>query len=121
LNRKVAPRSVKWQPAGKDLICDEAQREQIAAFIHIAKSLNLLRRHVGHRAELLMRSRQVGVGRQDLGQPKIGDYRLAIVQKNVAGLQVAVQHPGGMRVPDRREDLPQKLEAGLGGQGAAPP
>ena len=82
--------------------------------------LDLLGGHVGHRAQLFVRGRELCVGRQDLGQPKIRDYRLAVVQEDVAGLQVAVQHPGGVRVPDRRKDLPQELEAGCRGQGTAP-
>ena len=91
--------------AGEKLIEDDADGEKIGAAVH-RQSQDLLRRHVGRRAEHRADLRQFR--RFDVGNAEVGDLHRAIrQQEDVRRLDVAMDHAQPMRVAERRQDLRQ--------------
>ncbi len=98
--------------AREHLVEHRAERVDVAARVELALTAGLLRTHILRRAE----------GESRLGQPvgrtlrhrerdaEIRHHRLALVQENVFGLHVAVNHPMAMGIIERARDLLRDVE-----------
>ena len=85
-----------------------------------ALAAGLLRRHVARRPHDLARAGQPAVGLQLLGQPEVGDPRVAVlVEQNIGRLQVAVDHAALVGVLDGLAHLRPSVRRPRGA-GAAP-
>ena len=82
----------------------------------------MLGRHEVDRAQALAGVGQLRVGRvHGPRQPEVAQIGVAARQQDVAGLDVAVHQPGGVRGIERFGDLTHDLRRALGRQGAVAP
>ena len=102
-------RRLEGEPPGEHLVADDAERVEIAAAVDLAVARRLLGRHVGRRAD-----RDAGGGEPRVRalldrarDAEVGHHRAAVilVEQDVVGLDVAVDHAARMRVGERVRDL----------------
>ena len=87
---------------------NHAQREQVGAAVR-ALATELLRRHIGGRAQNFAGQREVG--EVQLGDAEVGDLGVPILRdQNIARLDVAVSHALGVRVIERVGNFQGQLQ-----------
>ena len=96
------------RPAGEHLVEDRAKRVYVAAAVRAPMgALGLLRGQVDHGAHDGARLRELHLRLLVEGEAEVGELRqLAVLQKDIAGLDVAVDYAGGVRRGDRLGDRP---------------
>ncbi|MCI0586633.1 MAG: hypothetical protein L0323_07315 [Planctomycetes bacterium] len=113
---------VVGHPSGEELVGDHAERVDVGAGVdRLRPPRELLGAHVGERAHDLpgagVERRRLEVGLRDPGDAEVEDLRLAAaVDEDVAGLEVAVDHPLLVGVLDGVADPREELEARLDGE-----
>lgn len=91
---------VEGPPAGRRVDEHGPQGEHIGGGPDLARSLELLGRHVRRRADQLARlGAQIAVVRP--GDPEVDDLGPGVGEQHIARLEVAVDHPGPMDVAQR--------------------
>ena len=119
----MASSSVNGGRPGEHVIEDDAQRVEVAARVE-RLALRLLGRHVPrrpeHRARLRLHGvhRELAVGVQHLGDAEVEDLDDLLVplvgvdarEEEVVGLEVAVDDPLGVRLGERAQRLPRRLD-----------
>ena len=93
--------------AGEHLVQDGGERVDVAARVDEPVSRRLFRAHVLWRAERQAglgepRARRSGDGECD---PEVRHHRLVVLEQDILGLDVAVDHAVAMRVVERRGDV----------------
>ena len=101
-------------------IADDAQRIEIAARIHDFAE-RLLGTHELGSTHHLARGKRAGA-RDHTRDPEIGDQHAAVVlEQDVVGLHIAMDHTLPMRVRERPGDVAQDARSFGGGERPAPP
>jgi len=128
-DRGRARRGERQLPGGEP-VQDGPEGEEVAPRVRVVP-LDDLRRHVVGRPDQRAGHGHPLVGGEDAGDPEVGELhrgRLPVLHEDVLGLEVAVDHPGGVgvhervgeRAPDEHPDL-REAEAHLLREGAERP
>ena len=104
---RLGGRRGEGRPPGKHLVQNTAERVDIPPGVHVTVARRLLWTHVVGRSELDSRlgdtpASYLGHSQRDT---KVGDEWLAVLEQDVGGLDVPVDHPVPVRVFERARDL----------------
>jgi hypothetical protein len=104
---------VERRPQGQQLVERDAERVDVGALIDRRRAHQLLGRHVRYRSERRSRARELRRS-FERGEPEVEQHDAALHREHdVRGLDVAVQHAGGVRMLECLRDLEHDPEAHL--------